>query len=59
MLTMGKRPIVRRIALVLTASDIKDGQRNAAIADLLAASKVERQDERRGARYRIFDEAGR
>ena len=38
---------------VLTATGITDGQWNAAIADLIAGSRVERQGERRGARYRI------
>jgi hypothetical protein len=38
---------------VLSATCITDGQWNAAIADLIAAGKVERQGERRGARYRI------
>jgi hypothetical protein len=52
MLTRGKRPIVRRIALVLTASDIKEGQWNAAIVDPIAGVGVERQVERCGARYR-------
>lgn len=37
---------------VLAASGITDGQWNAAIADLIAGGKVERQGERRGARYR-------
>lgn len=38
---------------VLAATGITDGQWNAAIADLIAGSRVERQGERRGARYRI------
>ena len=46
-------------AVVLATTGITDGQWNAAIADLLAASKVERQGERRGARYRIVDGEGR
>lgn len=37
---------------VLAATGIKDGQWNTAIADLIAGGKVERQGERRGARYR-------
>jgi hypothetical protein len=37
---------------VLTATSITDGQWNVAIADLIAGGKVERQGERRGARYR-------
>lgn len=39
---------------VLTATGITDGQWNTAIAELLAAGRVERQGERRGARYRDF-----
>jgi len=38
---------------VLTATGITDGQWNVAIADLIADGRVERQGERRGARYRI------
>ncbi|MCX7214499.1 MAG: ATP phosphoribosyltransferase regulatory subunit [Burkholderiales bacterium] len=38
---------------VLAATGITDGQWNAAIADLIASSRVERRGERRGARYRI------
>lgn len=37
---------------VLAATGITDGQWNTAIADLIAGGKVERQGERRGARYR-------
>jgi hypothetical protein len=37
---------------VLAATGIKDGQWNTAIAELIAGGKVERQGERRGARYR-------
>ena len=37
---------------VLAATSITDGQWNAAIADLIAVGRVERQGERRGARYR-------
>ena len=37
---------------VLAAFGITDGQWNAAIADLIAGGRVERQGERRGARYR-------
>lgn len=37
---------------VLAATGITDGQWNTAIAELLAGGKVERQGERRGARYR-------
>lgn len=38
---------------VLAATGITDGQWNTAIADLVAGGRVERQGERRGARYRI------
>lgn len=38
---------------VLAATGITDGQWNAAIVDLIAGGRVERQGERRGARYRI------
>ena len=38
---------------VLAATGITDGQWNAAITDLIAASRVERVGEKRGARYRI------
>ena len=38
---------------ILAATGITDGQWNAAIADLISGGKVERQGERRGARYRI------
>jgi hypothetical protein len=37
---------------VLAATGITDGQWNTAIAELMAGDKVERQGERRGARYR-------
>ncbi|KVO11424.1 Eco57I restriction-modification methylase domain-containing protein [Burkholderia ubonensis] len=37
---------------VLAATGITDGQWNTAIADLLASGQVERQGEKRGARYR-------
>jgi hypothetical protein len=37
---------------ILSSIGIADGQWNAAIADLIASGKVERQGERRGARYR-------
>lgn len=40
---------------VLALADIADGQWNAAINDLLARGTVERQGERRGARYRISE----
>lgn len=38
---------------VLAATGITDGQWNAAIADLISGGRVERQGEKRGARYRI------
>ncbi|MGF6763372.1 hypothetical protein P3T24_003698 [Paraburkholderia sp. GAS33] len=38
---------------VLVATGITDGQWNAAITDLISVGKVERQGERRSARYRI------
>jgi type I restriction-modification system DNA methylase subunit len=38
---------------VLAATGITDGHWNAAIADLISGGKVERQGEKRGARYRI------
>lgn len=38
---------------VLAAISITDGQWSAAIADLIAGGRVERQGERRGARYRV------
>lgn len=38
---------------VLAATGITDGQWNAAIADLISSGSVERQGEKRGARYRI------
>lgn len=39
---------------VLAATGITDGQWNAAITDLITGGKVERQGERRGARYRFL-----
>ena len=38
---------------ILAATRITDGQWNAATADLISSGKVERQGERRGARYRL------
>jgi hypothetical protein len=38
---------------IVAGTGIKDGQWNAAIADLIANGKVERQGEKRGARYRV------
>jgi len=40
---------------VLAATGITDGQWNAAITELISVGKVERQGERRGARYRTFE----
>ena len=40
-------------AEVLAATGIKDGQWNEAISDLISGGRVERQGEKRGARYRI------
>jgi hypothetical protein len=42
---------------ILAATGITDGQWNAAITALLADGQVERQGERRGARYRLLGEA--
>ncbi|MBG6481014.1 ATP phosphoribosyltransferase regulatory subunit [Pseudomonas aeruginosa] len=39
---------------ILAATGITDGQWNTAINELLASGKVERQGERRGARYRVL-----
>ncbi|MFN6960600.1 MAG: Eco57I restriction-modification methylase domain-containing protein [Rhodocyclaceae bacterium] len=44
---------------ILAATGITDGQWNAAIAELLASGRVERQGEKRGARYGIVDGRGR
>ncbi|WAE63178.1 restriction endonuclease [Stutzerimonas sp. R40042] len=41
---------------VLAATGITDGQWNAAIADMIACGRIERQGERRGARYRFVGE---
>ncbi len=43
---------------VLAATGITDGQWNAAIADLISGGRVDRQGERRGARYRATDAGG-
>src|SRR5690606_38754737 len=40
---------------ILTATGISDGQWSASIAELIANGKVERQGERRGARYRFLE----
>jgi hypothetical protein len=39
---------------VLAATGITDGQWNAAISDLISGGRVERQGEKRGARYRFI-----
>jgi predicted RecB family endonuclease len=41
---------------ILAVTGITDGQWNAAIADLIAHGRVERQGEKRGARYRVVTE---
>jgi hypothetical protein len=43
---------------VLAATGITDGQWNAAIADLISGGRVERQGERRGARYSAVKDNG-
>ncbi|MBU0751427.1 MAG: hypothetical protein KJ787_09435 [Gammaproteobacteria bacterium] len=43
---------------ILAATGITDAQWNAAIAELISGGKVERQGERRGARYRFTGVAG-
>lgn len=50
---LNAHPGWRAKADVLAATGITDGQWNAAITDLISVGKVERQGERRGARYRI------
>jgi len=42
---------------ILAATGITDGHWNAAIAELLAGGRIERQGERRGARYRATNDA--
>lgn len=49
------RPGWHAKADILAATGITDGQWNAAIADLIARGRVERQGERRGARYRSIE----
>lgn len=44
---------------IVAATGITDGQWNAAIADLIANGKVERQGEKRGARYRVVTEGAK
>jgi hypothetical protein len=43
---------------IISAIGITDGQWNSAITDLITCGKVERQGERRGARYRTIDAGG-
>jgi len=40
---------------IIAATGLTDGQWNAAVADLVATGRVERQGERRGARYRAIE----
>lgn len=49
------RPGWHAKADIVAATGITDGQWNAAIADLIARGRVERQGERRGARYRSIE----
>jgi len=44
---------------IVAATGITDGQWSAAIADLIANGKVERQGEKRGARYRVVTEGAK
>jgi len=44
---------------VLAATGITDGQWNTAIAELIASGRIERQGEKRGARYRLIKEVGK
>ena len=44
---------------IVAATGITDGQWNAAIAELIANGKVERQGEKRGARYRVVTEGAK
>lgn len=50
-----KRPAWHSKSDIVAATSITDGQWNAAINDLLSRGIVERQGERRGARYRISE----
>lgn len=50
---LNAHPGWRAKADVVAATGITDGQWNAAISDLISGGRVERQGERRGARYRI------
>ncbi|NJC00213.1 hypothetical protein GGR63_000100 [Xanthomonas sp. 3272] len=49
------RPGWHAKADILAATGVTDGQWNTAIADLIARGRVERQGERRGARYRSIE----
>ena len=44
---------------VLAGTGITDGQWNTAIFELLSGGRVERQGERRGARYRVLERGGK
>ncbi|MFZ4795738.1 MAG: hypothetical protein ACOYLN_16580 [Blastocatellia bacterium] len=44
---------------VLAATGITDGQWNSSITNLISGGRVERQGEKRGARYRIFQGGGK
>ena len=44
--------------IILTVTGITDGQWNTTVNELLASGRIERQGERRGARYRIIKGGG-
>jgi len=44
---------------ILAVTGITDGQWNAAMADLIASGRIERQGEKRGARYRVVTEGAK
>jgi hypothetical protein len=44
---------------IVSATDITDGQWNAAVAELIADNRIERQGEKRGARYRVVTEGAK
>ena len=44
---------------IVSAIGITDGQWNAAIAELIADNRIERQGEKRGARYRVVTEGAK
>ncbi len=44
---------------IVSAIDITDGQWSAAIAELIADNRIERQGEKRGARYRVVTEGAK